>query len=384
MRNHTSEPIGEPDQLSRARRRRAGRRLSQLQADEREAYLDVLAAAVTPGAGYFLLALLSGVLIGLGFRLEQQALLVAGALLAPRQGPVAGLSLAAVSGSPRFFFRMLAALGLGLALAGLGAGVSLGLGTGGHPNPLLPYAHSKLNLLDFGLAVAGAVWMAARLINHERVDRLASVAVAYEVYLPLGAAAAGIVASVPELSQGGLLSLGLHLTWAVAAGLLTMVFLGLRPLTGGGRSLGAAVGLIGLLGLVSAAGLGTSVLAALPTPTPTPTFTPTATATPTPTGTATPTPTNTSTSTPTSTPTITPTATPTPPSAIVLGTGGQGAILRDAPEGAPIGFVAEGELLLVLAGPDLRATGFWWLVLKEDGSQGWLVGEFLATMTPTP
>ena len=71
MRNHTSEPIAGPDQVSKARRRRAGRRLSQLQADEREAFLDVLAAAVTPGAGYFLLALLSGGLIGLGFRLEQ-------------------------------------------------------------------------------------------------------------------------------------------------------------------------------------------------------------------------------------------------------------------------------------------------------------------------
>jgi len=384
MRNHTSEPIAGPDQVSKARRRRAGRRLSQLQADEREAYLDILAAAVTPGAGYFVLALVCGTLIGLGFRLDQQALLVAGALLAPRLGPLAGLSLAAVSGSPRFFLRMLAALALGLALAGVGAALSFGLGISGDLKPLLPYAHSKLNLLDFGLAVVGAVWMAASLINRERVDRVASVAVAYEVCLPLGAAAAGFVQGVPELSGGGLLSLGLHLTWAVAAGLLTMLFLGLRPLTGGGRSLGAAVGLIGLLGLVSAAGLGTSVLAALPTPTPTSTPTQTATPTPTSTGTATPTPTNTSTATPTSTPTITPTATPTPPSAIVLGTSGQGAILRDTPEGAPIGFVAEGELLLVLAGPDVRVTGFWWLVLKEDGSQGWLVGEFLATLTPTP
>ncbi len=384
MRNHTSEPISGPDQVSRARRRRAGRRLSQLQADEREAYLDVLAAAVTPGAGYFVWALVSGTLIGLGFRLDQQALLVAGALLAPRLGPLAGLSLAAVSGSPRFFLRMLAALALGLALAGMGAVASFSLATAGNSDPLLPYAHSELNLLDFGLAVVGAVRMAASLINREHVDRLASVAVAYEVFLPLGAAAAGVVQAAPELTGGGLLSLGLHLTWAVAAGLLTMLILGLRPLTGGGRSLGAAVGLIGLLGLVSAAGLGTSVLAALPTPTPTPTLTPTATTTPTSTGTATPTPTNTSTSTPTSTPTVTPTATSTPPSAIVLGTGEQGAILRDAPEGAPIGFVAEGEQLLVLAGPDLRATGFWWLVLKEDGSQGWLVGEFLATVTPTP
>ena len=102
MIDQTSEPIVGPDQLTKARRRRAGRRLSQLQADEREAYQDSLAAAVTPAVGYFGFAFVAGVLIGLGFRLEQQALLVAGALIAPRLGPVAGLSLAAVSGSPRF------------------------------------------------------------------------------------------------------------------------------------------------------------------------------------------------------------------------------------------------------------------------------------------
>src|SRR3970040_187066 len=137
MRDYTSETIAGPDQVSKARRRRAGRRLSQLQADEREAYLDILAAAVTPGAGYFVLALVCGTLIGLGFRLEQQAVLVAGALLAPRLGPLAGLSLAAVSGSPRFFLRMLAALALGLALAGLGAALSFGLGVSGRLNPRL-------------------------------------------------------------------------------------------------------------------------------------------------------------------------------------------------------------------------------------------------------
>jgi len=384
MTDHTSEPIAGADQLAKARRRRAGRRLSQLQADEREAYQDSLAAAVTPAAGYFAFALIAGVLIGLGFRLEQQALLVAGALLAPRLGPVAGLSLAAVSGSPRFFGRMLAALVLGIGLAALGAGLGFGLGRASGEGPLLAYSHSKLDLIDFALLLGGAVWMAERLASRERVGGVPSVAVAYEILLPLGAVITGILQSSPELQRGGALTFGLHLSFAVAAGLLTLLVLGLRPLTGGGRSLGAAVILIGLLGLVSAAGLGTSVLAALPTPTPTPTSTPTPTQTPT--RTATPTPTSTVTPTPTasSTPTATATATPTPPSAIVIGTGQQGAILRDAPEGAPIGFVAEGELLLVIAGPELRSTGFWWLVLKEDGTQGWLVGKFLATLTPTP
>lgn len=378
-----SEPIPEADRQDKARKRRAERRISQLQATEREAYLDRLANAVTPGPGFFLYALLCGALIGLGFRYDQRALLIAGALLAPRLGPVVGLSLASVSGSLRFFLRMLVALALGVVLVALAAGLAYAFAPPTDTSSLLPYEHIKLNLVDFALLLTGAVVMAIVLARAERVAGVASVAVAYELFLPLGAAVVGFLLSEPELIEGATLTFVLHLTWAVAAGLFTMILMGFRPLTGSGRSLAAAIVMMGLLGVVSAVGFGTSVLAALPTPTPTPTLTPTATATATATATPTVTPTNTSTSTPTSTATHTPTFTPTPPLAIVLGTNFQGAILRDAPDGVPLDFVAEREALLVIGGPEQSAGQIWWLVRKEDGAEGWLLGDFLATVTPT-
>ncbi len=64
--------------------------LTQLRADEREAFLEDLAHIVTPGVDFFLYVLLAGLLIGLGFRLEQISLLFVGALVAPKLGPVIG------------------------------------------------------------------------------------------------------------------------------------------------------------------------------------------------------------------------------------------------------------------------------------------------------
>jgi hypothetical protein len=183
--------------------------------------------------------------------------------------------------------------------------------------------------------------------------------------------------------QGAGLTFGLHLTWAVAMGLAALAAMGFRPLIGSGGSLAVAIGLMGALGLLSAAGLGTSVLAALPTPTPTATATPTPSSTPT--RTSTPTATATSTNTPTVTPTFTAssTATPTPPSAVVLGTG-PGAVLRDQPGGGIVGFVNDGDRVVVLGGPELSGARLWWHVRTVDSIEGWLVASFLNTVTPGP
>src|SRR3972149_11164372 len=108
--------------LSRARRRRRSRMLTQLRADEREAFLEELAHQVTPTFEFYLLALLAGILIGLGFSFNQTALLVAGALVAPRMGRLIGLALAAISGSLRFFLRLLLSVAVLLSLAAAGAG----------------------------------------------------------------------------------------------------------------------------------------------------------------------------------------------------------------------------------------------------------------------
>ncbi|MGH2606086.1 MAG: SH3 domain-containing protein, partial [Anaerolineales bacterium] len=135
---------------------------------------------------------------------------------------------------------------------------------------------------------------------------------------------------------------------------------------------------------LSAVGLGASVLAAAPTPTPTPTATSTGTATPTATRTLTPTASRTATATPTPTRTGTPTATPLPPLGVVFGTGVSGVFLRQAPNGIPIAGLLEGEVVEILSGPTRLGDGLWWEVRTADGTVGWVLGGYLATITPTP
>ncbi len=375
------EPAGDPDRLARARQRRASRMLTQLRADEREAFLEDLARVVTPGADMFVLVVAAGLMIGFGFRLDQRALLLAGVLLAPRMAPLAGLSLSAVSGSPRFFARQLAGLAVAVALLLASSALSGGLGVPAGRGTILAAGHTRLNLVDFGLLLGGAVVVAYSLARHTQISPLGSVAMAYETLLPLAVVGIGLVRSDPHLWQGALLTAALHLTWAVLAGMATLVALGFRPLVGGGRSLPAAISLVGLIGLLSAAGLGASVLASAPTPTPTPTVTPTPT--PTSTGTATPTPSPTNTGTPTATPTATLTPTPAP-RAVVYGGGDAGVFLRQAPGGTPVAGLFHGMSLEVLGGPQRFGDQLWWQVRTTDGQVGWILAAYLATVTPTP
>lgn len=337
--------------------------------------------------------MLAAIVLGLGFRFDQRALVLAGALLAPRMTCVIGLALAAISGSFRFFFRLLLSLLVALVLVGLVAGLAGGLAIPEGTSSILAAGHVKLNLVDFGLLLVGAVWM-ARSLARERDDEtgspaevvLPSVAVAYELLLPFAAVGVGVFSGDTQLWQGALLTGLLHLTWAVVAGVATLTILGFRPLTGSGHSLAVAIALMAFVGLLSALGLGASVLAAAPTPTPTPTLTatPTATSSPTATGTATATATRTPTPTPTST--LTETPTPTPPSGVVVQTGGLGANLRQAPglRSATVGFLQEGEIVAVLAGPQRFEGGNWWQVRTALGKVGWLLGDLLATVTPGP
>jgi uncharacterized membrane protein len=358
--------------------------LTQLKADEREGFLEDLAHEVTPGIELFLASLLAGVLIGLGFRFEQRGFLLAAALLAPRMGPLAGLSLSAVSGSPKFFLRLLASLAVAIALTGVAAGLVGGLGTDPNDSSILAAGHLKLNLVDFAVLVGGAALLARGLGRESRLSPLASAAVAYEVLLPLCAAAVGMVRGEPESIEGGLLIFGLHLLWAIVVGVAALAILGFRPLTGSSHSLAGAIALMSVLALLSAVGFGASVMAAAPTPTPTPTITPTATLTPTASATASPTRTATGTATRTSPPTLTPTITPTLPPAVVVGTGGVGAFLRAEPSGSTVGGLLDGQTVAVIGGPMFVRGDLWWQVRTGDGIEGWVLATYLATVTPVP
>jgi uncharacterized membrane protein len=385
-----SETFDPLEQHTRARRRRASRMLTQLRADEREAFLEGLAKLVSPSFDFFVLALLAGITLGFGFRFDQRALLVGGVLLAPRLAPVLGIALSAVSGSPRFFLRMLTSLIVACLILGVVSGLLGGLPFGDHPTYLLAQGHIKLNLIDFAIVMIAAVLITVRLSREERVAPLPSAAIAYELFLPLAAGMIGLVRGNPELWQGALLTFGLHLAWTIVVSAITLAAMGFRPLTGASYSLTAAVVLLGLMALLGATSLGASVLAALPTPTATPTQTATATATPT--ITLTPTITNTPTTTPppTITPTASPTTTATPMPALVSQTGGTGAVVRLTPDpaAAHVGFVNEGTDMLILGGPVLIEDSVWWQVRYTtplgETREGWLQGDYIATATPGP
>src|SRR3972149_4871453 len=72
------QPVDDPEPPPRPRRRRANRMLTQMRADEREAYLEELAHQVSPGIDLYLFAGAAGLFIGLALRFDPLALLVAG------------------------------------------------------------------------------------------------------------------------------------------------------------------------------------------------------------------------------------------------------------------------------------------------------------------
>jgi hypothetical protein len=95
--------------------------------------------------------------------------------------------------------------------------------------------------------------------------------------------------------------------------------------------------------------------------------------------------------TPSAIPTFTPSPTPdqaiAPPEitvdyyAVVANTEGAGVIMRGGPStnNAQITIADEGELLLVIGGPEADDLNnrVWWQVEQADGTQGWVVGEYL-------
>ncbi len=68
----------------------------------------------------------------------------------------------------------------------------------------------------------------------------------------------------------------------------------------------------------------------------------------------------------------------------MFGTGGLGAFLRQSPNGQTIGGVIDGQVLIVLGPPDFVEGELWWHVRTNDRVEGWVLGSYIATVTPIP
>jgi hypothetical protein len=265
-----------------------------------------------PSFELFVFSLVCGAIMGLGFLLDSQAVLLLGILITPLMTPWVGFLLAILTGSPRFLFETLMALFVSAVIVFLG-----GLLTGFAARLFLPitlsnvFIHARLWIPELAVLAIGAITLVASFARSEEKPFLPSVIIAYAFYLPINAGGFGLGSGVPGIWPQGILVFAVHFALASVLGLLTLFAIKLRPTAQGILFSGVTFLLfVGILVVLMGSGFPapTQVAAATSTPTATLTVEPS----PTPSLTSSPTVTRTSSPTPSKTPTISLTASVTP------------------------------------------------------------------------
>lgn len=400
MSDIQQEPVQENPQsrIDESRRRRARKLLIPRGKSERAIYLSEIAKRLVPGVEFFLFSLVAGLVITLAILLDSPAIFILGALLAPFMAPAVGLGFSAAIGSLSFFLRSAGALligcGLVFASGALGGWISR-LFTD------LPLSQAQrfagFTIPDFLLLTIGivlAIYLTIRMPKQRSL--VASVPLAYEIYIPVAVAGFGLTSQVTGLVSEALLVAGVHIAWVILVGTLMLAFLKLRPFTFFGYVLTAAIVGSAFYGLVISSALG-SALKKQMAPFVTPTSGQTTEAVsapatdvmeiPTPDTvemTATLAPTNTF--IPTRTPTVTITPRPTPVWAKVYSPTYTGVMVRQSPgfEGEYLTSLDNESLIQVLPEVEFVDNAYWAHVLLEDGREGWMVRSLLLTATPAP
>ena len=382
-------PIGDLSSLPRARRRRAQRMLIPPGAGERAALLETLARRAFPSLEFFLFAFLCGVILGAGYlidlRYSSQALMLLGLLLAPLLTPWVGITMAAATGSWRFFFQTLGGLAVAAllvfltgALAGLAGRLWLPL-----PDFSQAYIHSHLWWLDLVIVVLGAVLLVLSFARSEQRPILPSIMLAYGFFMPLSAAGFGLGLGMPEFALNGSGVFLTHLALATLVGGITLAIMRFKPLRASGYILPVIVGLAALFGVVQLTGLTAIIRDAItnarqqaPTPVVLPSLTigPPRTATPT------------ASLAPSATASLSPTPKATPSYAVINAETGGGATVRTEPgAGTVITILLNGSVVEIL--PEIQSVGTvtWTRVRLPGDVEGWVLQGVLhaATLTPT-
>jgi hypothetical protein len=253
--------------------------------------------------------------------------------------------------------------------------------------------HAHLWIPDLLLIAIGTLILTIAFVQSEEKPLLASLMVAYEVYLPVSAAGFGLGNGVVGLWPEALSIVLIHLALSIVLALIVFYYMGFRPLEVSGYAL---AGLVVVLGLALAAGVGivtlgrvhgdraaaTASAPALSTQSIS-SSAPPATLTTVPTLPGTPTY-----DLVTATPGITssPTGLPTPVYGRIHAVG-DGAAIRVDPGGAPITTVLNGYLVEILPDPPVTVAGAVWVrVSVKTPSRdivGWVQLSLISTATPS-
>ena len=252
-----SQPTPEPEPefiSARARRRRAQRR-TYFPTDEagRAALYEHLARRTFPSYELFVFALISGLILGLGYLFNAQALLFFGVLVAPLLTPWIGISLAVIAGSGRLFIQTLTALFVSSLLI-FSSGLLAGLASRALPDSARTFTeafnHSHLWWHELLALTIGAIILTISFVRSEERPYLPSALLAYELLLPLCAAGFGLGSGVDGIWLQGLQVFLVHFVWATFFGMLTLFFLRFYPTTLSGATF-TGLAIIAILAIVT-------------------------------------------------------------------------------------------------------------------------------------
>ena len=385
------------------RRRRSKQLLERLEAGELGERLETLAYRAAPTFDFFVFSFLSGCLLGLGYILDAPAILLVGILVAPILAPWIGAALATATGEIRFLGQTLGGF-LSAVVMVFAVGLLAGLSSRIF-QPLTSsqaFLHARLWWPDLLLLIAGTSILVIAFIQSENKPALASLMVAYELFLPVSAAGFGVGSGVEGLwPEAGLVFL-IHLALSLMVSLMVFFYMGFRPLETRGYALAGGVVIVSLAVVAGFAGLGSLLNArisqpaatpsALPVKTITPLPSPVPRETPLPTWTVAPAPVKpTATQAPPPTPTVgvaasSPTLLPTPVYGKVQSMG-DGAVIRTSPAGAAITTIQNGYLVEILGdAPSVVAGATWVHVIVKTPARdidGWMLLNLISTSTPS-
>jgi hypothetical protein len=379
---------------------------------ERAALFTHLAKRAFPSYELFIFALVAGAIMGLGYFLDSQSLLIFGVLVAPLLTPWIGMSLAVVAGAGRLFTQTFVAILVSSILLFMG-GVVAGYATRIFPQPRTfneAFLHSRLWIPDFFVLSIGAILITLSFVRSEQRPYLPSALVAYEFFLPLCAAGFGLGSGVEGLGLPGALIFLIHFAWATLFCLLTLFFLRFLPTSLGGFSFTGIILIILIAWLATSTGAldWIRIQTGLSTPQPDPVAqvtstlplvpanTPTSTPAPptavigvpslTPSRTLTPRPSMTIPST--LTPTYTVTAEPTPIIALIRAAEGGGAFIRERPGGLVLATLGNGSTVIIVPNDLQEVNNVIWVhviaTVNDVRVEGWMIQAVLVTATPVP
>jgi len=413
----TPQPTPEPSEefvSSRARRRRAQRR-AYFPSDEegRAALFSHLSRRAYPSYELFVFSVVSGVILGLGYFLNSQALLIFGILVAPLMTPWIGISLATIAGTIRFFIQTLVAVFLSCLIVFLSGWLAGFASRAASPRVFNEaFVHSRLWWPDLIVLTIGAIILTVSFVRSEQRPYLPSALLTYGLFLPLSAAGFGLGSGVGlnEIWPQALYVFIVHFSLATLFCLISLFVLRFYPTSTGGIIFTGLIMilLIGVIGSLTGFGLWAmtktglatpvpgTVMAAIPSSTAAPTNTrlpaPSATmltnsATPLPSTTTNPaTQTFLPTQIPTETSTETVTAEPTPIIAIIRAAEGGGAFLREKPGGLVLKTLGNGATVTIIPNDIQDANNIIWVhvftTVNDQRVEGWMLQTLLQTATP--